>query len=306
MEQNHSPKTLYFGDLKTAKAIENNTTKYEIVYIEMKDPLVNKSGTAISSSITLRSDLDTTPMIGPRGDINRITADADEYTVTTDGGLSFSISGSKVRYANPLSADLGYFEKLYPNAVANMRSQMKSLGQKEWVHLPLWMRTSQDATGVPIGYTMAIPLCYCKPGTAGTMRKRILDKSIDFKKIRFVIDRYKVSASKTSTETFTGDGSTVSFILNEIVHEEDIKIRNNSVTYTHGDQITADNSKTPTYLLTDTTKRSTDYEHEFSLSHDIVNKKTTITLTNTPSSTSKIRVERKHDKYLVFKQKGIN
>ena len=88
--------------------------------------------------------------------------------------------------------------------------------------------------------------------------------------------------------------------------QEDIKIRNNSVTYTHGDQITADNSKTPTYLLTDTTIRSTDYEHEFSLSHDIVNKKTTITLTNTPSSTSKIRVERKHDKYLVFKQKGIN
>ena len=52
MEQNHSPKTLYFGDIKTAIAKENNEIKYEVVYIDMKDPLENNSGTAIASSIT--------------------------------------------------------------------------------------------------------------------------------------------------------------------------------------------------------------------------------------------------------------
>ena len=53
MEQNHSPKTLYFGDLKTAIAKEGTTTKYEVVYIEVKDQLVNGKGDAVSSSVNL-------------------------------------------------------------------------------------------------------------------------------------------------------------------------------------------------------------------------------------------------------------
>ena len=75
MEQNHQPKTLYFGDLKTAKAVEDNVTKYEVVYIEIKDPLVNNNGEAVSSSINLRTDVEK-PVLGPRGSITGLTADA--------------------------------------------------------------------------------------------------------------------------------------------------------------------------------------------------------------------------------------
>ena len=57
MEQNHAPKTLYFGDLKTAIAKENNNIKYEVVYIEMKDKLVNNAGTAVASSFELITDV---------------------------------------------------------------------------------------------------------------------------------------------------------------------------------------------------------------------------------------------------------
>jgi hypothetical protein len=39
MDQNHAPKTLYFGDIKTARAVEDGTTKYEVVYLEIKDKL---------------------------------------------------------------------------------------------------------------------------------------------------------------------------------------------------------------------------------------------------------------------------
>ena len=142
MEQNHSPKTLYFGDLKTAVAKEGSTTKYEVVYVEIKDQLVNKDGQAVSSSTKLR-DAVTKPMLGPRASSTIATTDYVDYEVTTDGGLSFSTSGSKVRFANQLSADLGFIETIYPNAVANMRSRMKSLGHKEWDYLPLWMKTTQ-------------------------------------------------------------------------------------------------------------------------------------------------------------------
>lgn len=305
MEYNHAPKTLYFGDLKTAVAKENGVVKYEVVYLEMKDPLVNNSGTAVATSITLRNSI-SKPMLGPMADGNRITTDRNYYEITTDGGLSFSISGSKVRYADQLSADLGTFTTLYPNAVANMRSQMKSLGHKEWVHLPLWMRTAQTSDGVPLGYIMAVPICYCKPGNSALIKKRISDKSITFKNIQFTINKYQVGNSLVSPATFDGDGSTLAFELNEIVHDQDIKVRKNSVEVFVGDNITADNNISPTYIAADTTIRSADFENEISLSHDTTNKKTTITFTNAPTDGTKIRVERQGDKYLAFRNKGAN
>ena len=302
MEKNHSPKKLYFGDVKTAVAKENGNTKYEVVYIEMQDQFVNKLGKAVSTTVDLRNSI-TKPLIGPLADASRITVDYDVYNVTTDSGLDFSISGSKIRYSNPLSADLGNFERLYPNAVANMRSQMKSLGQKEYVHMPLWMRTSQDNAGVPLGYRMAIVLAYCKPGKSSIVRSRILDKSIDFKKIDYEIDRYVVKGHKVDTGTITPDGSTTTFEINEIVHEEEIKIRENSTILEYGDQVTADNLLKPTFLAADSSLRSTDYEPQFRLTHDGSTKKTTIVFTNAPIASSKIRVERKGDKYLAFKKK---
>jgi hypothetical protein len=303
MEQNHEPKTLYFGDVKTAVARQNGVIKYEVVYIEMVDNLVNNEGISISKNITLRTDI-RRPLLGPVADVTRITTDNyDDYTVTTDGGLSFSISGSKIRYAHPLSSDLGTFEKLFPNAIDNMRSVMKDLGQKEFIHLPLWMRTVQDGSGVPLGYKPAIVLAYCKPGQSALVRRRILDKNIDFKKIFFRIDRYVVNASRVDTGVITPDGSTRTFVLNEIVHEEEIKIRENSYELRYGDQVTADNNEDPTYLSADTLIRSADYEPEFYLTHDIVTKKTTINFTNAPAATAKITVERQGDKYLAFRRK---
>ena len=303
MELNHEPKTFYLGDVKTAVAKDNDSTVYEVVYIEVKDPLVNNDGIAVSKSITLRNDI-AQPMIGPRADDLYLHTNTNIYDVTTDGGLSFSIAGSKIRYANPLSADVGFFEKVYPNAVANMQTQMKSLGHKDYVHLPLWMRTAQTTTGVPLGYTPAIVIAYCKPGKANFVKKRIADKAIDFKKIKFVVDRYIVDSSLVSPAEFTGDGSTSTYTLNEIVHEEDIKLRDNSTLLTYGDVITADNNIVPTYLKADTQLRSADFEPQFTLSHDATNKQTTVTLTNALADKNKLRVERKHDKYVMFKRKG--
>ena len=165
------------------------------------------------------------------------------------------------------------------------------------------MRTSQDGSGVPLGYKMAVVLAYCNPGESGKVRKRILDKNIDFKKINFVIDRYRTDINFVDTGTITTDGSTKNFEMNELVHDEDIKIRNDSVQLRFGKLIKADNNLSPTYLSADTLIRSADFEPDFNLSHDATTKKTTINFTNAPTSTSKIRVERKGDKYLAFKKK---
>jgi hypothetical protein len=305
MEQNHAPKTLYFGDIKTAVAKEGTDTKYEVVYIEIKDSLVNKSGNVVSSAIKLR-DAVVKPMLGPRASTMNATTDYVNYEVTTDGGLSFSTSGSKVRFANQLSADLGFIETVYPNAVANMRSRMKSLGHKEWDYLPLWMKTTQSGDLAPLGYVMAVPVCYCKPGTSALIKKRIEDKEINFKNISFTIDRYVVSKSKVATDTFTADGSTASFLVNELIHEEDILVKEGANAVSVGQGVTADNNVKPTYLTADGTIRSADHELGITLSHNTTTKKTTITFTKeVPTAGTIIKVERSNDKYLKFRDKGI-
>ena len=305
MEQNHAPKTLYFGDIKTAVAKEGTNTKYEVVYIEMKDNLENNDGVAVSSSINIR-DAVTKPLLGPKASSMIATADYVDYEVTTDGGLSFSIAGSKVRFANQLSADLGFIETVFPNAVANMRSRMKSLGHKEYDYLPLWMKTTQSGDLAPLGYVKAGPICYCKPGTSGLVKKRIIDKALNFKNIAFTIDRYIVSTSKVATETFTGDGTTASFVVDEIIHEEDILVKEGASKVFVGQGVTADNNIKPTYLTADGTLRSADHELGITLTHDTTLKKTTITFTKeVPQLGTIIKVERSNDKYLKFRDKGI-
>ena len=305
MEQNHAPKTLYFGDLKTAVAKEGTTTKYEVVYIDIKDQLENKKGEAVSSSIKVR-DAVVKPMLGPRASSMNATTDLSDYEITTDGGLSFSTAGSKVRYANQLSADLGFIETVYPNAVANMRSRMKSLGHKEWDYLPLWMKTTQEGDLAPLGFVKAVPICYCKPGTSALVKKRITDKELNFKNIAFTIDRYVIKKSKAATETFTADGTTTSFVVDELIHEEDILVKEGTSKVFVGQGVTADNNIKPTYLTADGTLRSADHELGITLSHDTSTMKTTITFTKeVPQAGTIIKVERSNDKYLKFRDKGI-
>jgi len=305
MEQNHAPKTLYFGDIKTAVAKEGTTTKYEVVYIEIKDKLVNNDGKAVSSAITLRNSI-VKPMLGPRASSMNATADYVDYEVTTDGGLAFRTSGSKVRYANQLSADLGFIEKIYPNAVANMRSRMKSLGHKEWDYLPLWMKTTQVDGLAPLGYVTAVPLCYCKPGTSALVKKRIEDKQLNFKNIAFTIDRYVVSKSKVTTDTFTGDGTTSSFVVDELVHQEDILVKEGIETVLAGEGWTASGFAGSLNPTADTELRSADHEYGITLTYNTTTNKTTITFTKeVPSVGTIIKVERSNDKYLKFRDKGI-
>tara|TARA_B100001057_G_scaffold263280_2_gene263449 strand:+ start:6916 stop:9429 length:2514 start_codon:yes stop_codon:yes gene_type:complete len=305
MEKNHAPKTLYFGDLKTAVAKEDGVVKYEVVYLDIVDDLVGSDGVAIGADVAIGTTV-RKPLLGPTVSTVDITADMEVFEFTHQSGLAFSASGSKVRFANQLSADLDFVTTLFPNAVANMRSRIKSLGHKEWDYLPLWMKTTQAGDLAPLGYVKAVPVCYCKPGKSGLVKKRIEDKVLNYKNISFTIDRYVVSNSKVATDTFTADGTTKSFVVDELLHEEDILVKEGSNIVLIGQGVTADNNIKPTYLTADGTLRSADHELGITLSHDTSTQKTTITFTKeTPQAGTIIKVERSNDKYLKFRDKGI-
>ena len=127
-----------------------------------------------------------------------------------------------------------------------------------------------------------------------------------FNNISFIIDRYTVGNNKISSNQFTGDGTTKSFELNEIVHEQDIKVLEGTQRIYAGKGVTADNNVIPSYLTVDGTLRSADHEFGITLTHDTANKKTTMTFTKeAPSLNTIIKVERLNDKYLKFRDKGI-
>ena len=305
LQKNHDPKTLYFGDIKTAIAKENGNTVYEVVYIEMKDPLTNKLGQSTSRSVTIRNEVGRI-IAGPTVSDDHITADATEYNVQTHSGLSFSISGSKVRFANQLSADLDFITTLYPNAVDNMRLQMKDLGNKEWINLPLWMRTTQEGDLAPLGYKPAVILAYCNPGQSNLVKQRITDKEIEFKNIQYIIDRYQISNPMLTVtpSSFIGDGSTKSYELNELVNEEEIKLTKDGIEI-YVQKIMKNLTADVENVVASDTRRSGDFENEFYLTHNTTTNKSSINFTSAPTAGAKFIVSRQPgDKYLVFERKG--
>ena len=183
---------------------------------------------------------------------------------------------------------------------------MKSLGHKEWTHLPLWMRTTQTGDLAPLGWVPAVVICYCKPGTSALLKKRITDKELEFKNINFIVDRYKFNKGTVTPAQFTGDGSTSSFELNEIVHEEDMLVKEGANRVFVGFGVRADNQLDPNSYRADSDLVSADHEFGIDLAHDTANLKTTITFRKSPPTDGTIiSVDRLNDKYLKFRHKGI-
>ena len=184
--KNHYWRDITLGELATAIARdENGEIVYEVVYSKIIDNLQNPSGESISKEIDWPRFID----------LNQ----GSWYTSITDIYTSYaSILGQD--YYTSLTP--GYARILYPNALANMRTQVRDvLGQEQNSRvLPLWM-TSQQVNGSTLGYTQAWVICYTKPGEAETIKNNINTtwkqpdgllwklNMINFKIDRFFVDK---------------------------------------------------------------------------------------------------------------------
>jgi hypothetical protein len=81
----------------------------------------------------------------------------------------------------------------YPNSITNWRERLSTGLLTERNYLPLWMRTIQTGTKEQSGYVMAIPLCYCKVGTADTILLNIKYSGFDFRQLDYSIDRFIIN-----------------------------------------------------------------------------------------------------------------
>ena len=215
---NHKRKRFHFGEVKKATAITpgTNSEVYEIVYIEMIDPMepngarlplqlknigletnkitVDNSTTIWQSGFTYGFDEYGRPLQGMQQSINLQVngGKIDKLAVPAPDSqrpepiITIDSTGYTVSNPNP-----GTF---YPNSISNWRDRIAQVGTRERNYLPLWMRSIQPGTRQELGFTLAVPLCYCKAGTADDVILNIKHSGFDFKLLDYTADRYIIDS----------------------------------------------------------------------------------------------------------------
>jgi hypothetical protein len=197
---NHKKKTFRFGEIKKAVAVipGTNTQVYEVVYVEMLDPLEpNKKVlpqrlTAIGrQNITLTTD-NTVNFWDAGENIPSLNQDR-AYKERPDPIVTIDSQGYLASDPNPST----YF----PNSVTNWKRRIRTVGSTERNYLPLWMRSIQPGGKQELDFQLALPICYCKIGGADDIILNIKYSEFDFKTLEYTIDRYVID----SIEDYTRD-----------------------------------------------------------------------------------------------------
>jgi len=190
--KNHKKKQFKFGDVKTAVAYEPGTKNpvYEVVYVEVIDPLEPQIGKT-RQSINVKTKNDRL--------INNIQYEENDNTSGSSNQEPYRfrpITNTLTIDRDAISIDEDKQTKKYISNITNMRDRIQDIGVTDGNFLPLWMRTPQENNIEALGYTPAVVLSYCKPGTANDILLNIKNSDFDFSKINFTIDRYIIDSTK--------------------------------------------------------------------------------------------------------------
>lgn len=128
---------------------------------------------------------------------------ADYYAITTDYRLKQFRFGEVKKAVAVIPGtktelyEVVYIEMIDPtivNSVAQWRNDLSIISEPRYDSLPLWMRSIQPSERKELGFVLAIPLCFCKVGTADTIILNIKYSTFDFKLIDYRIDRFTINA----------------------------------------------------------------------------------------------------------------
>ena len=211
MGLNHKKKRFHFGSVKkgTAVLLGTTTAVYEVIYVEMIDP-IESNGKYINGKI--RNNGIQSDQISADNNLSFWTAGFEKSNpLTIDQLLTLDELGmpypDSPRPSITVTTDnTGYLASdpnqttYYPNSITNWRSRIKTVGETERNYLPLWMRSIQPGDNKELGFTLCIPICYCKVGTGDNIILNIKFSNFDFKVLDYTVDRYIIDAVKGSTE----------------------------------------------------------------------------------------------------------
>jgi hypothetical protein len=206
MGLNHKRKRFQFGSVKKAVAVipGTRTAVYEIVYVEMVDPL-EPAGRRLPNKLTrlgkqtpnITVDSSTIfyqPGFTPKNDANKIAKMAIQSpeSVRPEPIITIDSTGYTISDNNPAT----YF----PNSVSNWQDRLTSVGDTERNYLPLWMRSIQPGSRSELGFQLVVPICYCKIGGADDIILNIKFSGFDFKTLDYTADRYIIDSVEGSIQ----------------------------------------------------------------------------------------------------------
>lgn len=188
--QNHSKKRFKIGEVKKAQAkiTGTNNVLYEVIYLDVIDPLEigNKTLDLVEAGpidpILTTVDQTNIYFNGPFDTPTRFWGRPQPYSITAD--------------RSDVYPD-GEFRQ--PASISLWRKRIEQLGFHDRNYMPLWMRTIQDGSVQELGFVSAIPLCFCKAGRADDIMLNIKNylkttPDFSFNKIDYVIDRYTIDS----------------------------------------------------------------------------------------------------------------
>lgn len=153
ISSNHYLKNINFGNLKSARAMDENfNVKYEVIYVELLDSDNYKNANSPNKMVDL-----ATTVSNPH--------------VDSDGNVYWN-------YA--------------PNENRLMKSKLDDIvGFSNQGALPDWMSSIQE-DGTILGSINAVVLAYVKPGMSEKVLYRAKNYDIEFNDVDFTVDRYQV------------------------------------------------------------------------------------------------------------------
>ena len=211
MGLNHKKKRFQFGSVKKATAIlpGTRTEVYEVIYVEMIDPL-EPGGKRLPSSIVYSPEpslrtIDRNDDFYQPGYVKpNPTKDARMGQLGLDTGRldPLLLSIDSAGYDTSTQAGESYF----PNSISIWRERIKKWEDdagnglaSERNYLPLWMRSIQPGDNQELDFQLAVPLCYCKIGAADDILLNIKFSGFDFKLLDYTVDRYIIDSVKGET-----------------------------------------------------------------------------------------------------------
>lgn len=183
----HKKKRYNVGAIKKAVAKNEGTNDivYEVVYLEVLDPKKPADSRLKNKTIVIDSS-------------NSITSDTKQF-IENDDTSTFSY---RPQYPNTIRADNNAIKAndgndsiKYISNIDTMREEISAVGLTEGRFLPLWMRTAQESSVGELGYTLAIPLCYCVEGGSDQIIANIKDSDYNFQNLNLEIDRYIIDST---------------------------------------------------------------------------------------------------------------
>ena len=191
----HKTKRFYFGEIKFAQAIVPGTReiKYEVVYVEIKDPLEQDNKILPDK---LKFELNNNQIINADNNSTIFwTRKLDELSIVNPYNTrpKSQLNAAKTSY---LASDPD-FNLYYVNSISHWKNQFKNWRDDENYSflierncLPLWMRSIQTNNSQELGYIPAVVLCYCKKDMAKKIITNINNSKFNFDSLDFIIDRY--------------------------------------------------------------------------------------------------------------------